>query len=214
MTTQSIPILLVDDHSVVRDGLRLLLEGTGKFACHEAQSAEEALQMVLLNPSFQVVLLDISLPGLSGLEALPHFQRLRPELAIIILSMHGEELYSLRCLRSGAKGYINKSSSSADIIKAVEHAADGKSLLSLKMVSRLSDQSQTDISNPLHESLSNQEFKILLALGQGKTVTEVSKEQGLSVKTVSTYRERIFRKMKFEKNMDMVSYVVREGLFS
>jgi two-component system, NarL family, invasion response regulator UvrY len=207
-------VLLVDDHSVVRTGLRLLLEGSGQYKCLEAGTAEEAMQFIMIHSEIKVILLDLNMPQASGLDILPHITRLKPNLAIIVLSMHGEEQYALRCMRLGAKSYLNKSAPSQEILKAVELACQGISVVPQKIISRMAIEVSSDKSPaPLHEALSNQEFKILKLLGQGKSVTEISKDLSINIKSVSTYRERLFRKMNFTKNMDAISYVVREGLY-
>jgi DNA-binding NarL/FixJ family response regulator len=209
---QAIQVLLVDDHAVVRDGLRAILEATGEILCAQADSAEAVLAMLDRSAACDVVLLDITLPGMSGLDALAEIHQRRPGLAVLLLSMHPEEQYAVRALRMGAIGYLSKSASSADVLKAVKAAASGETYLSGHIAAQVARGIGPEGNGPLHELLSNREFEILCLIGSGKPVAEIGRELGLSVKTVSTYRERILDKMNLQNNFDMIRYVLQEGL--
>lgn len=204
-------VLLVDDHAVVREGLRHILEEADEISCTEVGSAEEALATLKRGTPVHVVLLDITLPGMSGLDALGEMQALRPGLAVLMLSMHPEERFAVRALRLGALGYLSKSTPSAEIVAAVQAAATGAALPS----SATARASLTDAGRelrPAHESLTNREFEVLRLLGAGKPPSEVARILGLSVKTVSTHRERILRKLRLDSNMELIRYVLQEGL--
>jgi DNA-binding NarL/FixJ family response regulator len=211
----TLQVLLVDDHAVVRDGLRTILEATGKIACVQAESAERALEILQQESpakDVDVALLDITLPGMSGLEALGEIHRLRPNLPVLLLSMHPEEQYAVRALRMGASGYLSKSAPSSEVVKAVLAAADGTTYLSGNVAAQVARGLGDEQYRPLHESLSNREFEILRLMGAGKPVAEIGRELGLSVKTVSTYRERILDKLSLTNNFEIIRYVLQEGL--
>lgn len=204
-------ILLVDDHTVVREGLRAILESSGDIECWPAESAESALALLERGPLPNVVLLDVSLPGMNGFDALAKMRELWPPLAVLMLSMHLEEHYAVRALRLGAMGYLNKSAPTAEVLSAVRAVMRGENYLSRRFAARLAKELTTD-SRPRHELLSNREFEVLRLIGSGKPVSEIATMLGLSVKTVSTYRERVLEKMGFSSNFELVRYVLQEGL--
>lgn len=205
-------VLLVDDHAVVRDGLRSILEASGEISCSQAESAEIALEMLDQQHPVDVVLLDITLPGMSGLDALAEIHLRRPNLPVLLLSMHPEEQFAVRALRMGAIGYLSKSAPSSEVLAAVKAAASGATYLSRHIAAQVARGIGPEGSGPLHESLSNREFEILRMIGSGKPVSEIGHDLGLSVKTVSTYRERILDKLNLSNNYDIIRYVLQEGL--
>lgn len=200
----SIPVLLVDDHTVVREGLRHILEESGDIVCSQAASAEEALQMLGSGHLARVILLDITLPGMSGLDALREIRERYPNAAVLMLSMHPEERYAIRAMRMGAIGYLCKSTPTQEMLSAIHKAIQGKS--------NFSSSTFNSPSQPLHANLSAREFQVLCMLGSGKPPSEIGRELNLSVKTVSTHRERILRKMEFSSNLEIMRYVLKEGL--
>ena len=208
----SLQVMLVDDHAVVREGLRAILEASGEIACIQAESAEDAIRMLGRPMRVDVMLLDISLPGMSGLEALGEIHHLRPHLPVLLLSMHPEEQYAVRALRMGAQGYLSKSTPPAEVLQAVKAAARGENYISRHIAAMVAQGIGGESESPAHESLSNREFEILRMIGSGKSVSEIAQIQSLSVKTVSTYRERILTKMNFSNNFDIIRYVLQEGL--
>ena len=204
-----IRVVVVDDHSVVRAGLRHILEASDGIACTEMETAEEALTFLGGDAVVDVVLLDVTLPGMSGIEALAEMKKRRPTLAVLILSMHPEERFAVRALRLGAAGYLSKSTPSAEIVAAVRAAAVGAPL-----PARFHSPAALPggDARPLHESLTNREFEVLRLLGSGKPPSEVALILGLSVKTVSTHREHILNKLRLENNMALIRYVLEQGL--
>jgi two-component system, NarL family, invasion response regulator UvrY len=205
-------ILLVDDHAVVRRGVRdILTESLGKVSFGEAAMPSEAIEK-LQAEDWDVVVLDISLPGRGGLDALREIKRLRPAVPVLVLSMHAEDHYALRALRAGAAGYVNKDSAAEDLSGAVRKVLAGGTHVSVRLAETLAKSLRTDTSRPAHERLSDRELEVLRALAAGKTVKEIGVDLSLSEKTVSTYRTRLLEKMQMRTNAELIQYALREGL--
>jgi len=207
-----IKVLIVDDHPVVRKGLtQILCEEPDVEIAAEAKTAAESLDMVK-EKEWDVVVLDITLPDRSGLEALKDIKAIRPDLPVLILSMHPEDQYALRVLKAGAAGYVNKDSASEELVKAVRKVVGGGRYVSPFMAEKLAVVVGGDYEKPLHEGLSDREFQVMCMLASGKRLKEVAAELCLSVKTVSTYRARILEKMGMESNAELTYYAVKNGL--
>jgi len=206
-------ILLVDDHAVVRQGLKQILEGALAGAVFgEAVNGEEAARMVE-EADWDAVILDLSLPGKSGLEALKELRRVRPRLPVLVLSMYPEEQFAVRVLRAGAAGYLPKKTTAADLVAAVRSVVAGRRYVSPSLAERLAGEIGLAPGRAPHELLSDREFQVLRLLASGKTVTASADELGLSVATVSTYRTRILEKMGMRENYDLVQYALVNRLF-
>ena len=208
-------ILVVDDHAIVRKGVIGILEETPdvEVTCDEAANAREALAKVSAN-IYGMVLLDISMPGASGLELLKQLHQEHPELPVLLLSMHPEEQYAIRALSLGAVGYLTKESAPDELILAVQKILAGgryiSSSLAERMAAHLGSGRQTcDLP---HEALSSRESEILRLIGAGKTPTQMADELFLSIKTVSTYRTRILNKMNMKNNAEIIGYAIKHGL--
>lgn len=202
-------ILTIDDHEVVRRGLKdMFNKESATFG--EARSGAEALTLVK-NQQWDIVILDISLDGRSGLEVLGELKQLRPGMPVLILSMHAEEQYAVRAFKAGASGYINKASSGEELRRAILKIVKGGQYvgpsLAEKMVLQLSQPGKVP-----HENLSNREFEVLCSIASGKTVTEIAEKLSLSNKTISTYRRRILDKMDMRTNAELTHYAIRNGL--
>jgi DNA-binding NarL/FixJ family response regulator len=205
-------ILLVDDHAVVRRGVRdILTESLGKVSFGEASKPSEAIEQLQAS-DWDVVVLDISLPGRGGLDALREIKRLRPTVPVLVLSMHAEDHYALRALRAGAAGYVNKDSAAEELAGAVRKVLAGGTHVSAKLAETLAKSLRSDSSRPVHERLSDRELEVLRALAAGKTVKEIGVDLALSEKTVSTYRTRLLDKMQMRTNAELIQYALREGL--
>jgi DNA-binding NarL/FixJ family response regulator len=205
-------ILLVDDHAVVRRGVRdILTESLGKVSFGEASKPSEALEK-LQGEDWDVVILDISLPGRGGLDALREIKRLRPSLPVLVLSMHAEDHYALRTLRAGAAGYVNKESAADELSVAVRKVLAGGTHVSVRLAETLAKSFRSDTSRSPHERLSDRELEVLRGLAAGKTVKQIGIELALSEKTVSTYRTRLLEKMQMHTNAELIQYALREGL--
>jgi two-component system, NarL family, invasion response regulator UvrY len=207
-----IRILVADDHAVVREGVKQILAGMNDMAVEdEAENGQEAIAKVARG-HFDVVLLDISMPGRSGLEVLEEILHLHPKLPVLILSMHPEEQYAVRALRAGASGYLTKASAPDELIGAIRKVSRGGKYVTASLAEKLALELDLGAEKQRHEMLSNREYQVMLMLAAGKTVGEIAEELCLSVKTVSTYRARIMAKMAMKKNAELTFYAVHYHL--
>ena len=207
-----IKILIADDHPVVRKGLKEIIEEIPDMAVHgEASNGQETLEKVGKS-DFDIVVLDISMPGISGLDILKQLKSEKPELSILVLSMYPEEQYAVRVLRAGASGYLTKESAPEELIAAIRKASKGGKYISSSLAEKLAFDLETDAERPLHETLSDREYQVLRMIASGKTGKEIGEELFLSVKTVSTYRARILEKMEMKSNAELTHYAIKHGL--
>jgi DNA-binding NarL/FixJ family response regulator len=205
-------ILIADDHPIVREGLKQILRQTPDLEiADEARDGEEAIQKVG-NQDYDLVLLDISLPGRSGLDILKQLKCLKPDLSILVLSMHPEEQYAIRAIRAGASGYLTKESASAELIKAIRQVASGRRYITPSLAEKLASQIELDARKTLHEGLSDREYQVFCMIASGKTVKEIAAVLSLSVKTISTHRTRILKKMDMKNNAQLTHYAIKHGL--
>ena len=201
-----IRILIADDHTIVRDGLRRLVAAEADMTiAGEAQNGVEVMEVVR-EKSVDVVLLDISMPGRNGLETLKELKRQHPSIYVIILSMHPKDQYAVRVLRAGASGYITKESAPEELILAIRKAFAGEKFISPDVAELLAEYVERGETGEPHLVLSDREFEVFRKIAQGKTVTQISKELFLSVKTVSTYRTRVVEKTGLTTNAAIVQY--------
>jgi two-component system, NarL family, invasion response regulator UvrY len=208
-------ILLVDDHDVTRMGLRRLFDARVDMeVVAEARTGEEAIALVRTHP-LDVVLLDLSLKDMSGVDVLARCKSIRPELPVLIVSGHAEDQYALNLLKAGAAGFLAKDSSPEMMVTAVIAAANGRRYVSPRIADKLAQGLGNESGDsPPHTQLSEREFQIFCRLAAGETVTAIAKELFLSVKTVSTYRARILEKMEFKTNSHMTYYAVKNQLIN
>lgn len=205
-------VLLADDHALVRRGLReLLMDAFPDVHCAEAATGEDAVEHVG-RESFDLVILDISMPRRGGIDALKDLQARRPQLPVIVLSQHAEEQYAIRTLRAGAKAYLTKSSAPDELIRAARKVLSGGCYVSQSLAEHLAGSLDLDPERPLHDALSDRELQVLRMLAAGKAVKDIAVELSLSEKTVSTYRTRILEKMRMSSNAELMRYALRVGL--
>ncbi|HXE96297.1 MAG TPA: response regulator transcription factor, partial [Dongiaceae bacterium] len=191
-------ILIADDHAIVRKGLvQILSDSPDPIMVDEASDGEEALAKAF-SGDYDLVLLDISMPGKSGLDVLKELKGRSPRLPVLILSMHPEEQYAVRAMRSGASGYLAKGSATDELLNAIRKVLSGGRYVSSSLAEKLAGSLGDNIERPLHATLSNREYQVLCLIGSGKTTTEIAAEILLSVKTVSTFRTRILHKMRMK----------------
>jgi two-component system, NarL family, invasion response regulator UvrY len=205
-------VLLVDDHAVVRRGLKqILIEEFRDAVLGEASDAGSALDLVRREP-WDLVMLDVTMPGRSGLEVLGDIKQLRPDLPVLVLSMHAEDQFAIRMLRAGAVGYVTKDNAPEALVGAVRKALEGGRYVSEYLAEQLVFELQHDAGKPVHETLSDREFEVLRLIASGQTVTHIARDLSLSVKTVSTYRMRLLEKMRISSNAELTRYALLHGL--
>ncbi|HEU0037902.1 MAG TPA: response regulator transcription factor [Verrucomicrobiae bacterium] len=205
-------ILIVDDHAVVRQGLRHILADEFRRAeFGEARNATEALNRVW-KEKWDTVVLDITMPGRSGFEVLREVKRAKPKLPVLVLSMHPEDQFAVRVLKSGASGYMNKESAPDELVGAIKKILAGGRYVSPALAEKMASYLAVDTKKPPHERLSDREFQVMRLIAKGKTVREIAEENFLSVKTVRTYRQRILEKTGMKRNAELTRYAIENHL--
>lgn len=205
-------ILIIDDHEIVRDGLKnILSEQSEDNTFGEAGTLPEALALASEH-DWDVAVLDLSLGGRSGLEILKALKQMRRRLPVLILSMHSEEQYARRAFKAGAAGYITKDSSRAELVKAISKVAEGGRYISPTLAEELVIDLERGSDRPPHETLSDREFEVMRLIASGKSVSEIAAMLSLAVGTISTYRMRILKKMEMKSNAELTRYAVQNGL--
>lgn len=205
-------LLIVDDHAVVRAGLKQILAETPDIeASGEAATGREALKMAA-NAYFDLVLLDISMADMNGLDVLKELHREDNDRPILMLSMYPEEQYAIRALKAGAKGYLTKESAPAELLSAIRKVCQGGRYISLALAEKLACYLDKESDSNPHQSLSDREYQVMVMIASGKTVTEIAEELILSTKTISTNRSRSLQKMGMKNNAEFMYYAVKEGL--
>jgi DNA-binding NarL/FixJ family response regulator len=201
-------ILIADDHAIVRKGLATILtKGPDRITVDEADSGEEALQKAWKN-DYDLIVLDISMPGRGGLDVLSELRRRSPKLPVLILSMHPEGQYAVRALRAGASGYLTKRSAPYELKSAIQKVLSGGRYVSAPFAELLAATLEIDYDKPLQETLSDREYHVFRMIASGKTVSEIAGEMSLSVNTISTYRTRVLEKMKMKNNSELMQYAL------
>jgi two-component system invasion response regulator UvrY len=205
-------ILIIDDHAVVREGVKRILDDTeDAILVGEASNGQELL--VKATPkAWDVVLLDISMPGRNGLDVLRQLKNLQPTLPVLVFSVHPERQYAVRAFKAGAAGYLTKDSIPEELVAAVRKVVAGRRYVSAALAEYLALEVARDPETPPHTRLSDRELQVLCMLGSGKTVTSIAAELSLSVKTISTYRRRILEKMHLRTNAELIRYAVHHEL--
>lgn len=204
--------LVVDDHAVVRRGLiEIMMEAFPSAVFGEAESAAATLRQ-LREHDWDVLLLDITMPGRSGLDVLKELKASSPHTPALVLSMHPEDQYAVRALKAGAAGYLTKESAPDELVRAIRKVLSGGKYVSDSLAERLAFDLQEDARERPHEKLSDREHEVMRLIASGKTVTQIAKELSLSVKTISTYRSRILEKMRMKTNAEIVYYAIEHGL--
>lgn len=207
-----IRVFIADDHPVVRAGIKqILAEAPDIELCGEAESGQEVLDKLgTCKPD--VLILDIAMPGRNGIETLKRVTDTSPNIAVIILSMHPEDQYAIRLLKSGASGYLTKECAPDQLVSAVRKVTGGRKYISPALAEILAENITGHRDHPAHENLSNREYQIFCMLAAGRRVSEIADELSLSVKTVSTHRTRILGKMHMTKNAELTYYAIKNNL--
>lgn len=209
-----IKILIADDHAIVRRGLKQILsEQPDMIVGGEAENAREVLEMVRSN-NWNVIVLDINMPGRSGLEVLKELKREHPKLPVLVLSVHPEDQYGIRMLKAGAAGYLTKDSAPDELVRAIRKVNRGGKYVSPSLAETLVLELGVETDRPRHKTLSDREYQVMMMIASGKTVSEIGEELSLSVKTISTYRARVLDKMRMRNNAELTHYAIQNQLLN
>ncbi|MGZ5036906.1 MAG: response regulator [Usitatibacter sp.] len=207
-----IRIVLADDHTIVREGLKQLLAAAEGFEIvGEASDGHEALKAVR-ELDFDLLLLDMSMPGKSGIELIKQVRAEKPKLRILVLSMHEERQYAIRAIRAGASGYLTKESASRQLVEAIRKVASGGAFISAEVAEQLALGAMPDAKGAPHEALTDREFQVFRMLAEGKSVSDIAERLHLSAKTVSTHKANIMQKLGMETTGELIRYALAHGL--
>lgn len=205
-------LLIADDHPIVRNGIKDILQDISpSFIIDEAEDAHEVVQKVIAN-DYDVIILDISMPGGGGLNALKQIKQAKPLTKVLMLSIYDDEQYINRALKAGASGYLTKSVASEELELAIKKVISGEKYLSSEVASKMATFIYSDKEKTKHELLSEREYQVFSLLARGDTTTEIAEELHISPKTVSTYRDRIMEKMGMSRNSELIHYAIKNKL--
>lgn len=207
-----INVLIADDHALIREGLKKILKNEPDMTLAGEAGNVQELNDQLGKLAVDIVLLDISMPGESGLDALKDLKQQNAHLPILILSVHPEHRFAIRALKAGASGYITKESAVEELVQAIRKIVAGGKYVSLALAEQLATEIEAGKDKPLHETLSDREYQVMCMIASGKKSTEIAEELSLSLSTVNTYRARIFEKMKLQSNVDLTRYAIENHL--
>ena len=207
-----IKIVIADDHEIVRAGLKqIIADEEDMEVAGESNSGEKLIELIKKN-EYDVVLLDLKMSGMNGIEVMKHIKTIKPSIPVIVLSMHAEDQYAVRTIKAGASGYITKETAGDNLIAAVKKVVAGGKYISPTLAETLADSIAGGGSELPHEQLTDREFQVLCMIASGKTVSEIGAELFLSVKTISTYRQRILEKMSMKNNSELTHYVIKNNI--
>lgn len=210
--SQKLRIMLADDHTMFREGLKKVLSmSPGFVVTDEAGNAPEALDKIRKS-DFDVIVLDISMPGGDGIDVLKEIRHFKPRLPVLILSMYPEDQYAYRAIKAGASGYLTKDKATGELIDAIRQIASGRKYISKEVAEQLAVDIQKGADRPPHKSLSDREYQIMCMIAIGKTVKDIARDLSLSVSTISTVRMRILKKLGKKSNTEIAYYAVKHGL--
>jgi DNA-binding NarL/FixJ family response regulator len=207
-----IKLLIADDHAIFREGLKHILEEHPDIlVADEAGNGQEVLDYIWKN-EYDMILLDIGMPGMPALEVLKQVKNERPRLPVLVLSMYPEDQYAVRFIRAGASGYLTKESAPEELITAIRKITAGRKYITSSVAEKLADEVEPDAEKPAHHTLSDREFEVFRLIASGKTVKQIADDLFLSVKTISTYRSRILEKMKMKTNAELMHYALKQHM--
>lgn len=210
--SEKIRVLIADDHAIVRQGFKQIFSETEDLVvAGEADDGAEALQLAR-QQEWDVFLLDVTMPNRNGIDTLKQLKKEFPKLPVLILSMHPEEQYAVRAIKSGASGYLTKQSAPEQLVTAIRQVARGKKYVSPAVAEQLANAIAADSEKPLHELLTDREFQVLKLIAAGKPLTQIAEELNLAVATISTFRTRIIEKTGLRSNAEMIRYGLEHGL--
>ncbi len=211
ISNDTIKVIIADDHPLFRRGLKHALDDTDDITVVAEVSNGDELLVQIKEGKFDIVLLDIAMPGKSGLDLLKQLKTEYPALSVLVLSVYPEEQYAVRFIKAGASGYLTKESASEQLAQAIRKIANGGKFASQQIVEKLAFES-SDPDRPPHEKLSDREYQVFCMIAAGKPLTEIGEDLSLSVKTISTHRSRILEKMRMTKNAELIHYAIKTNL--
>lgn len=212
MNDNKIKIIIADDHAIVREGLKqIVAEEKDMLVCGEAENASGLMEL-LNKEQWSIVVLDINMPGKSGLEALKDIKQIYPNLPVLILSMFSEDQYGLRAIKAGASGYLKKVSAPTELVIAIRKIVSGRKYINTSLAEKLAENLGSGNNIFLHDKLSDREYQIMCNIALGKSAEEIAEELSLSINTIYTYRNRIFEKMLMKSNVELTQYAVQNKL--
>ena len=209
-----IKIMIADDHQMFREGLKQILSGINDIKVSaEAGNGHEVIEKIS-NQKFDVLVLDISMPGMNIFDLLTEIKQIDNQLPVLILSMHPEEQYAFRLLKAGISGYLTKESAAEELVTAIKKVNSGSKYISSKLAETIADAIEQDAEKASHRDLSNREFEVMLMLASGKSLKEIADLLFISQKTVTTYRARVLDKLKLKNNVELTRYVIENNLIN
>ena len=212
MNDEKIKIIIADDHAIVREGLKqIVAEEKDMIVCGEAEDAASLMELLKIE-KWSIVVLDINMPGKSGLEALKDIKQFYPDLPVLILSMFSEDQYGLRVIKAGASGYLKKVSAPTELVNAIRKIVSGRKYINPSLAEKLAENLGNEKNNFLHERLSDREYQIMCNIASGKSAEEIAEELSLSINTIYTYRNRILEKMAMKSNVELTQYAIQNKL--
>lgn len=212
MDADKIKILIADDHAIVREGLKqIVAEEKDILVAGEAENSSKLMEL-LEKEKWNLVVLDINMPGKSGLEALKDIKQLYPDLPVLILSMFSEDQYGLRAIKAGASGYLKKVSAPTELVTAIRKIVSGGKYINQSLAEKLAEKFENTKKELLHEKLSDREYQIMCNIALGKSAEEIAQELSISINTVYSYRNRILEKMSLRSNVELTQYAIQNKL--
>lgn len=207
-----INVLIADDHALIREGLKKILNGEPDMTLVGEANDVVELFAQLKRLAVNIVLLDISMPGESGLDAIKELRQKYPHIPVLILSIHPEQRFAVRALKAGASGYIMKQSAVEELVQAIRKVVSGGKYVSASLAEQLATELDHESGKALHETLSDREFQVMRLIAAGKKSSEIAEDLSVTLSTVNTYRSRILEKMKMQSNVDLTRYAIENGL--